>query len=384
MESIRKEADFAVIYAGDPADRNCVVHKTHNPRPWKSYHNVATDICGALSRAKFKRLHLLEENRDLAKNLAERNIRMAWINSGGVQGYDSVSHAVGLCESLGIPYVGHRPVNAGIMDYKPYFKWFVDALGFATPRFALWDQHSLRNKAFADAEMAARFSEYQGPFVVKPASGRASNYVSIVERVSQLRDAVAEVCKHTHDRVLVEEYLPGREFCVAVTGPNLCREITNAPLSFSQLQKPLCFGQFERKLDPGHSIFTSMDQCPITGDRVSMLDQQRDAAIIAQLDKVAITLYQVMNLCALTRVDLRADSHGVLNILESNPKPDLKKSAEGVTSLIHLGLERKGIDYDAFIVAQVANIVACNLAAGNRHFHYSRDLQNKKSTRRPS
>src|SRR5262249_59907193 len=63
------------------------------------------------------------------------------------------------------------------------------------------------------------FGRYSGPFVVKPVSGRASLHVHVVADVASLPDAVAAVYAATENLVLIEKYLPGREFCIAVAGP---------------------------------------------------------------------------------------------------------------------------------------------------------------------
>jgi hypothetical protein len=61
------------------------------------------------------------------------------------------------------------------------------------------------------------------------------------------------------------------------------------------------------------------------------------------------------NLESLVRLDLRADQDGKLYILEANPKPDLKRPSEGVTSLICAGLPEAGMDYDDLIFSLLAD-----------------------------
>jgi hypothetical protein len=60
--------------------------------------------------------------------------------------------------------------------------------------------------------------------------------------------------------------------------------------------------------------------------------------LLGDLRRLAHETYLELNLGSLIRLDVRADASGKLHVLEANPKPDLKKPAAGVTSLIAAGL----------------------------------------------
>ena len=65
--------------------------------------------------------------------------------------------------------------------------------------------------------------------------------------------------------------------------------------------------------------------------------------------RLAGKFFVEFNLCSLIRLDIRADENDRLHILEANPKPDLKRPAQGVTSLISAGLPEAGMQYDDLI-----------------------------------
>jgi hypothetical protein len=71
--------------------------------------------------------------------------------------------------------------------------------------------------------------------------------------------------------------------------------------------------------------------------------------------RLAREVFLEFNLESLVRLDLRADDDGKLYILEANPKPDLKRPSEGVTSLICAGLPEAGMDYDDLIYSLLAD-----------------------------
>src|SRR5215208_2797382 len=85
-------------------------------------------------------------------------------------------------------------------------------------------------------------------------------------------------------------------------------------------------------------IFTSMDVRPITGARCRAIDPVKEADLLASLHKLARDVFLEFNLGSVIRLDVRADIAGNLYILEGNPKPDLKRSGHGATSLICEGL----------------------------------------------
>ena len=66
-------------------------------------------------------------------------------------------------------------------------------------------------------------------------------------------------------------------------------------------------------------------------------------------------IYREFDLRSVVRVDIRADEAGKLHVLEANPKPDLKRPAPGVTSLVALGLPEQGMDYHDLIRGLLAD-----------------------------
>ncbi len=346
MERMR----IAVIYGGDKTAEGAVINQTHNPRSWKSYRTVAEDIAGALRRIGFRHVHLMSEDMQLGSRLAESGIHMAWLNTGGVQGFNSMAHAAAILEMCGIPYVGHDPLSAGMLDNKHVFKRELQALDIPNAPFVLSHYGSGPFRPEADIRFQRIFGDYAGPFVVKPVSGRASLHVHLVDRTSDLCDAVAGVQRATENHVLVEKFLPGREFCIAACGP-----VTAHGGKLRRRDEPFVFAAVERILAPNEMIFTSMDVRPITMDRVRRLDPVSDARHLSTLEMLARKVYRELNLEALIRLDVRIDSDGVMEILESNPKPDLKFPTRERLSLVCANLAAHGMGYDDLILSLIAD-----------------------------
>jgi len=341
---------LAVIFTGNKSTPGNVLFPAQNSRPWKSYEAVAEDIAASLRRLGFQHVETMPEDMRLGDRLRRDRIHMAWLNSGGIQGNNPTAHAASSLEMLGIPYVGHDPLTATTLDNKHVFKREAMGTGISTAAFTTW--HMSRG-AFCpeiNSQFIRAFGDYQGPFIVKPASGRASLHVHVVDRRHQLTAAVEQVYQETQNVVLIEKYLSGREFCIAVAGPIIAKD----QILFER-NAPFSFGALERVFDSGERIFTSMDVKPITGDRFKEVDQASEPRIFKSLHKIARDVYLEFNLRSLVRIDVRSDETGDLYVLEANPKPDLKSPSNGVTSLIAAGLSSAGHTYDDLILSLLAD-----------------------------
>lgn len=348
LDALRARLRIAVVHNGDRASPGAVIHPTHNPRSEKSYRPVAEDIAAALGRLGFRHVSLMPDDLTLAARLREDRADIAWLNTAGVQGYDAAAHTPSLCELAGVPYVGHRPLLAVTLDNKHVFKRELEGLGLPTPPFFVWDGAAGPLDPDAEPRFARAFDGFGGPFVVKPVSGRASLHVSVVPDRAALPAAAAAVYAATLNQVLVEAFLPGAEYCVAVCGPLIAQGGV-----LRRRAKPLAFSLVERLLEPDEPIFTSMDVRPITRDRVRLLDE--DSPEGAGLAFLARAVWRNFQLRTLVRLDVRADAAGRLMILEANPKPDLKRPEGDRLSLVCAGLARHGMDYDDLILSLLAD-----------------------------
>lgn len=139
----------------------------------------------------------------------------------------------GLCELIGVPYVGSG-VRAGALAMDKWAtKLVAAALGIRTARGVVV------TAATCDSSVAP-----ETPVVVKPVAAGSSHGVRLAAHRGELRDAVQAALEHD-SRVLVEEVIRGREIDVAVlerpdgsllVGPPLEIVVGSAPL-FDTAQK---------------------------------------------------------------------------------------------------------------------------------------------------
>jgi D-alanine-D-alanine ligase len=349
IECLKPKLRLAVIFGGSKESLGSVLYRSQNTRSWKSYEVVAEDIAASLRRSGFKHVSVMPEDMNLGERLRREGIHMAWLNTGGVQGRNSCAHAASTLEMLGIPYVGHDPLSATTLDNKHAFKREAVCAGLPTAMFTTWDMTRGPFEPKRNSRFTIAFGEYRGPFIVKPVSGRASLNVHVVQDVSELPEVVAEVYHQSGNLVLIEKYLSGREFCIAVAG-----RITAKNGVIRDGQKPFAFGALERVFCDEELIFTSMDTRPITGERFKEVDPS-ETVLWSELHELGRQVFLEFNLGSIIRIDVRADERGKLHILEANPKPDLKFPIEGVTSLVHAGLAQTDLGYDDLIMSLFAD-----------------------------
>ena len=350
IDRLKSKLRLAVIFGGSKSTPDAVIYPSRNSRSWKSYEAVSADIAASLQLTGFQNVELMPDDMTLGDRLRRAGTHMAWLNTSGVQGYNPAAHTAAMLEMLGVPYVGHDPLAATTLDNKHAFKREAICAGLPTAPFVTWQMTRGTFQPEVNTRFLRAFGDYPGPFVVKPVSGRASLHVHFVGDRAGLAAAIEEVYSATGNVVLIEKYLSGREFCIAVAGP-----VTARHGRLTHQAEPFTFAAMERVLAPNEKIFTSMDTRPITRDRCHSLNLRHDSKEFALMTRLARDVFLEFNLSSIARLDLRSDENGDLWILEANPKPDLKRPAEGVTSLIAEGLGQSGMDYDDLILSLLAD-----------------------------
>jgi D-alanine-D-alanine ligase len=349
-DRLKARLRIAVVFGGDKNSPDSVLYSAKTTRSWKSYESVARDIAGALREIGFAHVHVMPDDMNLPDRLRRDRIHIAWLNTGGVQGYNPAAHTPAMLEMLGLPYIGHDPLAATTLDNKHAFKREAVSAGLPTAAFSTWDMTRGRFNPSINSRFQKAFGAYGGPFIVKPVSGRASLHVHVVPSRDELADVIADVYAHSSNTVLIEKYLSGREYCIAVAGPVVSRQgkIFREPAPFT-------FAALERVLTKDEKIFTSMDVAPITGDRCRPVDAAENPELARELHEIGRETFLEFSLRSLVRLDVRADEAGKLHILEANPKPDLKRPSGSVTSLICEGLRDEQMDYHDLIFTLLAD-----------------------------
>ena len=165
-------------------------------------------------------------------------------------------------------------------------------------------------------EACAKHSIY--PCVVKPCSGGSSVGVSIVETPDEFKKAMEEAFRY-ETKVLVEQYIKGREFSVGV--------INGKALPIIEIIPKTGFYDYINKYQSGRTE----EICPANLDEETTARMQREAE----------KAYDVLGLEGYGRVDFLLDNNGDMFSLEANTLPGMTSA-----SLIPQEAAAEGIGYE--------------------------------------
>src|SRR5437016_5123771 len=254
---------------------------------------------------------------DLVSNLCE-----------GVHGQSEwEEHVVGTLEFAGIPITGASLWTLAACRRKPIANALLQQAGLPIPRWTV-----------AQGKIE---DDFPLPAIVKPAAEDASAGLdrgSVVVDRRALRARVAAMTER-FDEVLVQEYVPGREFNVGFVGG---RALPLAEIDFSAMPPgswPIL--TYAAKWDRGSpDDLGSVPVCPADVPQ----------KLADRLVRLAESAWRAMQGKGYGRVDLRLDAQGRLWVLEVNPNPDLNDDA-GLSRMA----QAAGWDY-AELVRRIAEV----------------------------
>ena len=128
----------------------------------------------------------------------------------GVKGRSREAQVPALCELFDQPYLLSDPLTSAVCHDKGVAKRLVREAGVPTPAFMV---------ATSDASELRGWSEF--PAFVKPiaeGTGKGCESASVVHTPQELASAATKLLQRYRQPVLVETYLPGREFTVGIVG----------------------------------------------------------------------------------------------------------------------------------------------------------------------
>jgi D-alanine-D-alanine ligase len=253
-------------------------------------------LCGALTslghecvrighvKALTKRL-AAGERWDLVFNIAE-----------GVSGFGRESQVPALLEAFGIPYTFSDPLVCALTLHKGICKQIARAGGIATPDFAVVAK-------LPEAEAV----DLPLPLFVKPVAEGTSKGIDVTSVVTDKAALVArcaDLLRRFEQPVLVERFLPGREFTVGILGTGgeakalgtlevVLREAADAKV-YSYRNK----SQWQQLVD------------------YRLLER---GALCTAVDSLALAAWRCLGCRDAGRVDVRLDAAGEPQLIEINP-----------------------------------------------------------------
>ncbi len=235
-------------------------------------------------------------------------------------------HFPSIFEVLGLRYTGSDPTTLNLCLHKARAKDVLLAQAIPTPAYGIDDGPV--------------------PGVVKPLHEGSSKGVldtSLVRTQAELRKQVRRVRRVYRQPAIVEAYLPGREFTVAMLG-NPPRILPIVEIRFDTLPKgttPLYSYEAKWIWDTSDRPLDIFD-CPA---RLTPRLRKR-------IEGICRAAWNALEIRDWARIDVRLDARGTPNILEINPLPGILPKPED-NSCFPKAARAAGLSYDQLIQSVV-------------------------------
>jgi D-alanine-D-alanine ligase len=242
---------------------------------------------------------------------------------GGRSGGEA--YVTGLLELLGLPYTGCPPEAQALCHRKGLAKALLRGLGLPTAPFAV----------LAPGDSLPDW-DWSGPAIVKPEEEDASLGIdqgSVVSSSAEMAARVTHLRQEYGPRVLVESYLPGREFNIGVLGLPEPAALPVAEVVFRPPAGSWPILTYNAKWHEGsEEDRASPVRCPA----------EIDPELSGRLTRLAVAAFLATGCRDVARIDVRLDGRGEPMILEINPNPDLGPSAGWARALKVSGRDYRG------------------------------------------
>ncbi|MDO9578185.1 MAG: ATP-grasp domain-containing protein [Candidatus Cloacimonadales bacterium] len=217
----------------------------------------------------------------------------------GLQGEARESQVPAILDAFKIPYTFSDPLVLAIALDKYACKSYLEKFGIPTPGFALLQKESqLKN-------LDLNFPLFLKPVAEGTGKGVYAN--SKVENETQMLDQYRFLKKQFQQPILVEEYLPGREFTVAIVGNGRNANVLGTMEIFFRDSRHNAIYSYETK-----------ENC-----ETEIIYQPGRDALAKQAEKVALKAYRALGCKDVGRVDIRTNRFGKPEFIEINPIPGI-------------------------------------------------------------
>jgi D-alanine-D-alanine ligase len=220
--------------------------------------------------------------------------------SEGLRGRSREAFVPALLELYEVGYTFSDPLVCALTLDKAMAKRVVSSGGLPTPGFRL-----------VAAEDDLKDLDLAFPLFAKPVAegtGKGIDGASRIQSADQLKAVCLRLLARYEQPVLVEEYLPGREFTTGVLGSGRAARVLGTMEVRPRPGAPE--GDYSREMK---------ERCEEFVDYVPM----EPGALREELEALALDAYRTLELRDAGRLDFRLDRSGCPAFLEANPLPGL-------------------------------------------------------------
>ena len=276
---------------------------------------------------------LLEADSLFPEKLALARPQLVFNLAEGLHGPTRESLVPAICEYLEVPYTGSDPLTLALALQKGRAKEVLAYRGVPTAPFVVVEQPS---------DLDAVSLPY--PLFVKPVgegSGKGIFANNLCHSPGQLRDRALCLLDRYAQPVLVEVYLPGPEFTVAILGNGVeahCLPVVGFDFTALPAGSPPVYGYEAKWVWDTAERPLAIFECPA----------QILPTLYREIAQTALDAYHVLGCRDWCRVDIRVDRFGVPNVLELNPLPGIIPDP-AMNSCFPKAARAAGLAYDELI-----------------------------------
>jgi len=262
------------------------------------------------------------------KNLASRLVAgerwdMVFNIAEGLEGFGREAQVPALLDAFHIPYTFSDPLVLSITLHKAMTKRVVRDLGISTPDFFVVENPSDLEKA-----------DLPIPLFAKPVAEGTSKGITAASKIksqSQLASACMHLLLTYNQPVLVESFLPGREFTVGILGTGDDAAVLGAMEVI-----------LREHAEPGVYSFQNKEQYEELVEYGPATD-----VTAAKAGEIALAVWRGIGCRDAGRVDIRLDVNGIPNFMEVNPLAGLHPHHSDLCIIARM----KGMPYRTLIEA---------------------------------
>ena len=240
---------------------------------------------------------LQEINPDIVFNIAE-----------GFFGVGREAQIPAILEMLQIPYSGSDPLTLATCLDKARTKEILSYHNIPTAPFII-----------AEGPDDVKKNSFSFPLFVKPVWEGSSKGIftsSYVRNFKELAEQVERIVNEYSQPALVEEFLTGREFTVAILGNGEEAQV----LPIVEIE----YKDFPKDFIPVYSYEAKwILDTPEKPLDVFACPAKIDAGLEAEIKMTALKAYNTLRCRDWSRIDIRLDSKNIPNIIEINPLPGI-------------------------------------------------------------
>ncbi len=240
-----------------------------------------------------------------------------------------------ILESVKIPYTGSGVLASRLAMDKVASRKIFQANGLNVPKYKIVEKASYgigKYKTFLTTEnhlkvIAKRFScnsdwkvnnNLKLPLVIKPTTHGSSIGLSIIDKQERLDKAVS-LAFAFDERIMIEEYVEGREVTVGI--------LKEQPLPVIEIIPKRRFFDYEAKYTPGMTDYE--------------VPAKLEESVAREVKKAALSAHKLLGCSGCSRVDMILSKDNLPFVLEVNTIPGLTN-----TSLLPRAAKTQGIEFN--------------------------------------